>query len=549
MISIVYCTRESKPEHAEHLRKVCGNPKVEIIEYINKGEGLTKFYQKALDEAKNDIIVFCHDDILLETKQIEKKITKLFANNPEYGIIGVAGTKYLPESGRWWENPKLMYGKVKHTHEGKSWLSSYSNDLGNDVTEAVIVDGVFFSVHRERLKKGFNPDVKGFHFYDVDFCLRNYIEGVKVGVHTNIRVNHMSIGQTNEEWEENRKVFVERYKEHLPVKIDRTFEGKEQLKILIGCLNFGGLTGSELSTMELAKELVKNGCDVTVVSQLGPKSIALAKRYGIKLNHIQEPPGFKLGDGQWGFNNNGTQQVSEVNKLYAIGEMNYDVIHANHTPITNRLLELYPKTPVLNIVRSEVIDLENPVINNNIKQYVAIRPSIKDHMIDKFDIPEDNIEVIYNLFDKGKFSDVKVNKGTDKEVTLFVGTMDYLRREAIEDLIKEMDGTEEELWLVGKDTMGYATEFADVFIGVRYFPPTDNIQTFYNKCDKTAGIYLGRTTIEGFLCNKPGWVYIVDDKGVVISRDFMKVPEDMSIFDNDKNILKYIELYKNVANS
>ena len=67
MISIVYCTKEPKPEHTEHLRKVSGNPKVEVIEYVNKGEGLTKFYQKALDEAKNDIIVFCHDDILIET--------------------------------------------------------------------------------------------------------------------------------------------------------------------------------------------------------------------------------------------------------------------------------------------------------------------------------------------------------------------------------------------------------------------------------------------------------------------------------------------------
>jgi len=93
MISIVYCTKEHKPEHIEHLKKVCGNPKVEVIEYINKGEGLTKYYQKGLKEAKNDIIVFCHDDIIIETKQIAKKITRLFDKNPEYGIIGVAGTK------------------------------------------------------------------------------------------------------------------------------------------------------------------------------------------------------------------------------------------------------------------------------------------------------------------------------------------------------------------------------------------------------------------------------------------------------------------------
>ena len=124
--------------------------------YINNGEGLTKFYQKALDEAKYDIIVFCHDDIIIETKQVANKIKKLFDKNPEYGILGVAGTKYMAKSGKWWEDKKKMYGRVKHTHNGKSWLSSYSSDLGSNIEEVITVDGLFFSVHRGRLKEGRN---------------------------------------------------------------------------------------------------------------------------------------------------------------------------------------------------------------------------------------------------------------------------------------------------------------------------------------------------------------------------------------------------------
>jgi len=195
MISVVYCTRESNPQHSEHLMKMFGHPKVEILEYVNKGEGLTKFYQKGLDESKYDIVVFLHDDILIETKQAAKKIVKLFDRNPEYGILGVAGTKYLSDTGRWWEDRKSMYGKVYHTHEGKTWLSSYSEDLGNRVEEVVTVDGVFFSVHKKRIKIGFNGEVKGFHFYDIDFCFSNFLFDVKIGVHTNIKINHMSIGQ------------------------------------------------------------------------------------------------------------------------------------------------------------------------------------------------------------------------------------------------------------------------------------------------------------------------------------------------------------------
>lgn len=42
MVSIVYCTRETNPEHKEHLIKSSGLHKhVEVIEIINNGESLT----------------------------------------------------------------------------------------------------------------------------------------------------------------------------------------------------------------------------------------------------------------------------------------------------------------------------------------------------------------------------------------------------------------------------------------------------------------------------------------------------------------------------
>tara|TARA_R110000796_G_scaffold61077_2_gene141423 strand:- start:62814 stop:64481 length:1668 start_codon:yes stop_codon:yes gene_type:complete len=547
MISIVYCTKEPKPEHTEHLRKVSGNPKVEVIEYVNKGEGLTKFYQKALDEAKNDIIVFCHDDILIETNQIAKKLTKLFDNNPEYGIIGVAGTKQMSESGRWWDNPKMMYGKVKHTHKGKSWLSSYSNDLGNDVTEAVVVDGVFFSVHRGRLKKGFNQDVKGFHFYDVDFCFRNYIESVKVGVHTNIRVNHMSIGETNEEWEENRKVFAERYKEYLPVKIKIDFN-KEKLKVLIGCVNFQGYTGSELYVYELAKQLIKQNCEVSVCSNIGSPLVTLAHRLGIKMYDIQQPPGFKLGDGKWTLNTQNGPVVSQENTLYKVGEVGFDIIHANHKPITERLLQLYPNIPTVCSIHSEVIPLEEPVISDLIKGYIAIRPEIKDYIINSFNVPEKSVEVIYNPIDTEKFNITKNSPNRDKKRVLFVGTIDYLRKEMIKDLINTTKENNEELYIVGKKNDTYLDEMLVGNDHVSYFPPSNRTQDYIHNCDETAGILLGRTTIEGWLCGKPGWIYDVNSAGTIISKILHEVPEDVNKFSGEKVATEIKELYVNVIN-
>lgn len=283
MITVVYCTREHKPEHSEHIRKAFGHPKVEVIEYVNSGEGLTKYYDRGLREAKHDIVVYMHDDVLINTKQVANKIVKLFEKNPEYGILGLAGTKNMPSSGMWWEDRRKMYGRVEHTHEGKTWLSAYSKDLGNDIEEVVTVDGLFFSVHRGRIKEQFDLNVTGFHFYEVDFCFRNHLKGVKIGVHTNVRVNHMSIGQTNAEWEENRLAFADKYKEHLPVTIKKTLRPNEKLNVLIGCLSFANLTGSELYVYELAKGLVQKGCEVSICSQLGEPMVSKAKKLGIKL--------------------------------------------------------------------------------------------------------------------------------------------------------------------------------------------------------------------------------------------------------------------------
>jgi hypothetical protein len=99
------------------------------------------------------------------------------------------------------------------------------------------------------------------------------------------------------------------------------------------------------------------------------------------------------------------------------------------------------------------------------------------------------------------------------------------------------------LWLVGKDIKGYAKHISSVEEHVKYFEPTDKIEGFYHKCDETAGIMLGRTTIEGFLCGKPAIIYNVDKEGQILDTTYHKVPEDLTIFDYDVIINKIKDIY------
>ena len=549
MITVIYCTREANPEHTKHIIQTSGLDKhIQVIEIINNGESLTKAYNRGLSQALYDIIVFCHDDITIETKQWGHKLLKQFKSNPEFGIIGVAGTKYMAETGKWWENKKKMYGRVAHTHQGKVWLSSYSRDLGTSLEDVVLVDGVFFAIDRTKATVPFNESVEGFHFYDVTFCFENYLNGTTIGVSTVIRINHQSIGMTNEKWEENRLQFVDKFKDKLPISIKRVFRKDEKLKVLIGCLNFNHYTGSELYVYELAKSLVKQGCDVSICSTLGSPLSDAMKKYGVKLYNLQEPPTFKLGDGKWLLKGVEGEVVSQPNTLYKISDINFDVIHSNHKPVTEHLLRLFPDTPIICSIHSEVIALEEPVISPQIKKYIAIRPEIKDYIIERFGIDKGIVDVIYNPIDSDRFKqDYKQQPIRTKKRILFVGTIDYLRKDTIQDLINTTRDNGEELWIVGKKN---SEDYLDSMISgephVKYFEPTLNVEKYIRECDETAGILLGRTTIEGWLCGKKGWIYDIDKHGKIKSKELHDIPDDINMFKSDVVGAQIMEEYKQI---
>ena len=228
-VSVVISTRKIDDEYLKHVEKMFSHPKTQILVYENDGvSSLTEIYNDGLKDSIYDIVVFMHDDLIIETKCIGEKIIKLFDKNPEFGIIGIAGTTDLV-NGRWWEIKKSMVGEVYHENEGKRWLSKYSKESYSDkLKDVVCVDGLFFMVHKNRIKDTFDQDFKGFHFYEIPFCLSNYTKGVKIGVTTKFNIVHKSVGQTNEQWEENKKQFEEKFKDVLPIRLtnNKTFDEK-----------------------------------------------------------------------------------------------------------------------------------------------------------------------------------------------------------------------------------------------------------------------------------------------------------------------------------
>jgi len=219
-ISVVISTRKINEEYVKHVEKMFSHPKTQILIYENDGSfTLPQIYHNGLKDSLNDIVVFMHDDLILETSNMTPKINKLFEDNTDYGIIGVAGTDNLI-SGMWWEDRNSMYGIVGHEHEGKRHVNRYSkNEYNEKLKEVVVIDGLFMMIHKKRIKHGFNESFEGFHFYDLPICVENYLEGIKIGVTTKIRITHKSIGMVNKQWEKNKLFFEALYEKNFPLKV------------------------------------------------------------------------------------------------------------------------------------------------------------------------------------------------------------------------------------------------------------------------------------------------------------------------------------------
>lgn len=292
-ITVGFSTRKDNPNFIEYLKQTSGCKATNVIQKINNGENsLSKVYNEILKESETDIVVLCHDDILFEKNYWGKRILEHFERSSDYGILGVAGTTYMSSNGRWWTIQSEMIGQVYHQHEGKKWLSKYSESFGDKVIESVVVDGLFIAINKKNIKKIFDESVQGFHFYDINFCFQNFLEKVKIGTISNIPITHLSIGMTNDKWEENRQLFAEKYKTFLPVKLKSKYRELKTnpklplVSVIIPIYNYGLQFEKTLNSVFNSKY---ENVEIVIVNDGSTDEYVLNK-----LNSLESHPNIKI---------------------------------------------------------------------------------------------------------------------------------------------------------------------------------------------------------------------------------------------------------------
>lgn len=185
MLSIIISSHNISYFNAltENIEKTCG-VKNEIIKIDNPGAmGICKAYNLGASKASFCNLLFLHEDVKFKEKNWGKIIIDHLADSST-GIIGVAGSAYVPVAPSGW------YITKQHSHKvGK--------------TKILAVDGVFLAITNKHFTEFlFNEAVEGFHGYDLDISLRvakkysNYIVD-------DIKIEHFSSGNPNKQWLDN----------------------------------------------------------------------------------------------------------------------------------------------------------------------------------------------------------------------------------------------------------------------------------------------------------------------------------------------------------
>jgi hypothetical protein len=283
------------------------------------------------------------------------------------------------------------------------------------------------------------------------------------------------------------------------------------MKILIGCLNVNGLGGSELYHYELVKELHNNNIDVTLFTL---RNIDSKDQIRIKLNEL------------------GIKQV-DLNIFNSLEK--FDLIVASQPTVNEFILKKFPNTPIISIIHSEIRS-EDPILDPRISHYIGIRQPIIDMLVNEYNIDSTKVSLIYNPVDTSRFN--SDNRVSYKKTTgIFVGeVLDNIRFQAVSHLVNECIQNNWDLLIMSESHYDFNHP------NIKYIDKRWNTESIVKNVDFTAGILLGRTTLEGLCCDIPGYVYYIDKNGVVTGIDLIE-PNNIQQFDSKYVVQQHIELY------
>lgn len=231
MLSLIICSTHTETEANLlcNINDTIGT-EYEIIHIDNSHNKYSIFqaYNAGAHKAHGEILCFMHEDIVFHTKGWGAKIEKVFTDNPSIGLLGVAGGKFIPSKGDWRmvaEYLSLHYIQGYQSIEANSkyfTLNSFLNDkqAQNGIIDVVVLDGMWLCMpHKLYSKICFDDKTfSGFHLYDTDISIQTIQTGYRVGVTTEVLIEHRSEGAFRENFLVEARKLQSKWRNVLPLK-------------------------------------------------------------------------------------------------------------------------------------------------------------------------------------------------------------------------------------------------------------------------------------------------------------------------------------------
>lgn len=223
MISCIVCTRRPKAlaDLEKNISLTIGTDyEVVIIDNSSNHYSIFTAYNEGIRLAKGDILCFMHDDIIFHSDNWGTTLQTTLQDS-SIGIVGVIGSQFLPNKmASWWlcEKTKGTILQGERTSNGK-YTSSLCGVEVSDVTDVVVVDGLWFAMTRD-LTNHVQFDDKtynSFHCYDVDICMQAISNDRRVVVIPNVLIEHISMGNVLTTYYQQLQCFYDKWQSLLPI--------------------------------------------------------------------------------------------------------------------------------------------------------------------------------------------------------------------------------------------------------------------------------------------------------------------------------------------
>ncbi len=160
--------------------------------------GVYPVYKYAMERAKGDIVLFMHNDLVIDEDNFDIYVKYLFATKPELGLLGFLGSDEVAKNGGKGYGTTSNYEAKTYHFRDKTFTGTDPLTYGSrydGYTNAAILDGLAMAFRRSAWQKiGFRPDFPPNHYHDRLIPLQIIEAGYKVGV-LGIACDHMD-GQT-----------------------------------------------------------------------------------------------------------------------------------------------------------------------------------------------------------------------------------------------------------------------------------------------------------------------------------------------------------------